>query len=234
MKKRLRISVRQFFLFVVVFFPLGSLTLLFSRYTAHVDKFMFQVGRMYRGGLEAQKGVEEELAHLRGYYNFVRKIHLMWLAERTVFKDALRHEALYYYISGEYGRLDGLLGSRDEYWAYELLGSGRFRIAQQIYRSRERGSVRDSALERNLEESRDWFELALRNGPDIEESGVSDRRWNYDLLALLTSDTTITDEQRAFLRMRALGVPKGNSIRLEFEDDDGSGETDGFNRRNNS
>jgi len=154
------------FLFLLLSVPIALLFLWLGNFSLHLDSFSFHVRQTYRSSdFEAVENMKRELQGLRSYYADAKRFKLAWLAEATVFRDALFYEAANRYAVGKFKGAKNVLETTDDYRAYRINGSADFRMAQGIYRSSENKKSLEEDVDRYLESAKYNFEEALRRGP---------------------------------------------------------------------
>ncbi|MDP2598750.1 MAG: hypothetical protein Q8P49_02890 [Candidatus Liptonbacteria bacterium] len=142
-----------------------------GNFYSHLDKFS---AASKRGDLAVARA---ERVYLQNFYGASEKWKVGWLAERFLFRDAKFYDAAYFYLLGDYKKIEEELRDSNDYRAFHILGDAKFRLAYAAYLADPR--VRGTSVKTFLEEARADYEQAVKLGPDSN----FDDKWNYDLLS---------------------------------------------------
>lgn len=156
------------------------------------------------GDFDAAKAEMDEVTRL---YATSRLWGMQWFADSYLLTDTFLQRAAHAYLTGDYAAVVEALENRvDDPRAASLLGSAKFQVARQRYRSitgetAEDAAERSSVVQEVLDHVAPDFERALR----ADRTDSFDYKWNYDLA---TSRDAID---------RALGLAGGGGApRLEL------------------
>lgn len=193
---------------------LAILAIIFSGFVAIV---IYTVGNFYQclddysgqvvrdDAIEARVGLER----LKYFYDLNNRLPplLRDFVSNQLFKDAKYHQAEFDYMTGRYdGKSIDDLKKESGYYAYQIIGNAKWRIAQDVYKRASAWS--DSKLKKEQIEkayemassTKEDYEKALRANPNNHEAS-----WNYELMTISGGAS-----------MRGALQPKAGTIRVRL------------------
>lgn len=172
---------------------LASLAIIFSAlvavifYTAGnfykcLDDFSGQVAR--GDSIEAKTGLER-LKYFHELNNKFPPLVRDFVSKRF-FKDAKYHQAVFDSMTGQHGKAVDDLKNESGYYAYQITGNAKWRIAQDVYKKALLWPLSPTFRKEQIQKAeemasstKDDYEKALRANPNNHEAS-----WNYELMTI--------------------------------------------------